>query len=134
VCAAATAAIDLIETEPWRRQRLLALAAEFRERLLTAGVDVAQQNTEHSGLGTQYSRACGPIVPIVLRSPDRAMQVGAQLEEQGFLVGAIRPPSVPQGTSRLRITLSCAHTSEDVAHLAHVLGRLIVVQEVASRR
>jgi 8-amino-7-oxononanoate synthase len=51
--------------------------------------------------------------------------VAAQLEEQGFLVGAIRPPSVPEGTSRLRITLSCAHTSEDISNLAQALGRSI---------
>lgn len=112
ICAAAACAIDLIETESWRRKRLLGLAAEFREILSTNGVAVAPG-------------ACGPIVPVLLSSPQRAVEIAAELEERGYLVGAIRPPSVPRGTSRLRITLSCAHTPEELSELARVLKEMV---------
>ena len=108
VCAAAGAAIEIIETEPFRRERLLHLAVELRRRLSTAGIETVRNST-------------GPIVPVLLQTPDRAMHVARQLEANGFLVGAIRPPTVPQGTSRLRITLSSAHTEADVERLVAAL-------------
>jgi 8-amino-7-oxononanoate synthase len=67
-----------------------------------------------------------PIVPVILPSPGRAVEVAAQLEDRGFLVGAIRPPSVPEGTSRLRISLSSAHTIDDVRMLARQLDEILV--------
>src|SRR5262249_9081406 len=108
VCAAAAAAIDIIEAEPQRRQHLLQRAGEFRQQLREARI----ATTENS---------VGPIIPIVLQTPDRAMQVATQLERQGFLVAAIRPPTVPPGTSRLRISLSAGHSSADVGRLAEAL-------------
>jgi len=104
VCAAAAKAIEIIEAEPFRRERVLHLAAEFRQQLNDAGIETV-------------SSATGPIVPILLQTPDRAVQIARQLEEYGFLVGAIRPPTVPQGTSRLRITLNCGHSSADIRRL-----------------
>ncbi|MGQ0637345.1 MAG: 8-amino-7-oxononanoate synthase [Planctomycetaceae bacterium] len=115
LCAAASTAVELIEREPWRRERLLSLTAGFRERLAAVGVVVPRG-------------AVGPIVPIVLHAPDRALRVAAQLEEAGYLVGAIRPPSIPAGTSRLRITLSCAHTADDVSQLAQILAAEIGIK------
>ena len=108
VCAAAEKSIEIIETEPDRRQRLLQRAAELRSRLASAGVATVQHAT-------------GPIVPVILQTPGRAVQVAQELERAGFLVGAIRPPTVPAGTSRLRITLSCGHTAADVKRLADSL-------------
>jgi 8-amino-7-oxononanoate synthase len=67
----------------------------------------------------------GGFVPVVLHSLERAVEVAKRLQQRGFLVGAIRPPSVPPGTSRLRISLSSAHTSDDVRQLARVLGELL---------
>jgi 8-amino-7-oxononanoate synthase len=113
VCAAAAAAIDIIETEPQRRKHLLQCAGEFRQQLREARI----ATTENS---------VGPIVPIVLQTPDRAMQVAGQLERQGCLVAAIRPPTVPVGTSRLRISLSSGHTSADVERLVETLKRFLV--------
>jgi 7-keto-8-aminopelargonate synthetase-like enzyme len=112
ICAAAAKAIDIIETEPDRRIRLLQRAADLRTRLLAAGIPMP------SGL-------TGPIVPVLLQSPERAVDVARQLEQAGFLVGAIRPPTVPPGTSRLRITLCSGHTEQDVGYLAEALKSIL---------
>jgi 7-keto-8-aminopelargonate synthetase-like enzyme len=64
-----------------------------------------------------------PIVPVVLGSEERALAAAAELLELGFLVPAIRPPTVPPGTSRLRVALSAAHTDEQVDALARALAR-----------
>lgn len=109
VCAAATTAIDLIESEPWRRETVLRLSVAFHDMLSRAGIPAA-------------SEACSPIVPVVLHSPETALRVAARLEEHGFLVGAIRPPSVPEGTSRLRLTISAAHTTDEIARLAAAIA------------
>ena len=108
ICAAATEAIRLIETEPERRQRLLQLAVQLRRKIVAAGIETVPH-------------AVGPIVPVMLHTPERAVQVARQLEEEGFLVGAIRPPTVPQGTSRLRITLSSGHDPGDIDRLVAAL-------------
>lgn len=65
-----------------------------------------------------------PIVPVVLGSEDAAVAAAGALLERGFLVPAIRPPTVPVGTSRLRVTFSAAHTDDDVAALLDALGEL----------
>ena len=105
ICAAATAAIEIIAAEPWRRTRLAAASEFFREQLRTVGVET-------------ISAATGPIVPVILRAPNAAVDVAARLENRGFLVGSIRPPTVPRETSRLRIVMTTAHRDEDLARLA----------------
>ena len=65
-----------------------------------------------------------PIVPVVLGSEQAALQASAALLERGLWVPAIRPPTVPVGTSRLRVTLSAAHADEDVTHLLGALAGL----------
>ena len=65
-----------------------------------------------------------PIVPVVLGSEEAALLASAELLEAGLWVPAIRPPTVPRGTSRLRVTLSASHEARDVAHLASELERL----------
>ena len=109
VCAAAGAAIDVIGDEPERRTRLHAAATEFRRLIHDAGIEV---------LGEK----CSPVVPVVLQDPERATTVAARLESRGFLVASIRPPTVSQGTSRLRITLCSKHSDEDVRGLAAALA------------
>lgn len=107
-CAAALASLQIIDDEPWRRERVLELSAELRRQL------------GQSGIATPEG-VVGPIIPVILNSPDRATHVAAQLEERGFLVAAIRPPTVPRGTSRLRITLNCSQTTADLRGLTDAL-------------
>jgi 7-keto-8-aminopelargonate synthetase-like enzyme len=66
-----------------------------------------------------------PIVPYVCGSETRALAAAAELLDQGLLVTAIRPPTVPPGTSRLRVTISAAHTPEQVDTLARALDRAL---------
>jgi 8-amino-7-oxononanoate synthase len=63
-----------------------------------------------------------PIIPVVLGSEDAALEASAALLDRGLLVPAIRPPSVPPGSSRLRITLSAAHTEDEVNQLIEALA------------
>ncbi len=112
VCAAACRALDIIRSEPERRERLLATANLLRQRLLEAGVDTPRS-------------AQAPIVPVLLNDPDRAVHVARELEQRGFLVAAIRPPTVPKGTSRLRLSLTAAHTQADVDRLVEALVPLV---------
>jgi 8-amino-7-oxononanoate synthase len=105
--AAARRAVALVRAEPERRRHLLDLAALLREQLRDAGFP-------HSGSHCQ-------IVPVMIADSHAAMELSARLEEQGLLVPAIRPPSVPEGTARLRISLTAGHTAEDVTRLAAAL-------------
>jgi 8-amino-7-oxononanoate synthase len=109
VCAAATSALDIISAEPWRRTRLAAASEFFRTQLQNGGVETVAAST-------------GPIVPIILRDPRAAVEIARRLEERGFFVGAIRPPTVPRDTSRLRIVVTTAHSDEDLARLAGAIG------------
>jgi 8-amino-7-oxononanoate synthase len=93
VAAAIEAGIDMIAAEPERRTRLLALAAHLRERLRVMG--------------------SSQIIPVILGTNERAVEAAAELQRNGFDVRAVRPPSVPPGTARLRISVN-ANLSEDV--------------------
>ncbi len=110
VAAAALAALDIVATEPQRRRRLLELAAELRQEL--------------SGQGWNVGRSTSQIVPVIVGPAERALELAAELRRQGFFVPAIRPPSVPEGTSRLRASLCSGHAEEDVARLASALRAL----------
>lgn len=112
LCAASMTAIHIIETEPERRARLQHLAASFREKLDGYRVNCLNQSV-------------GPIVPIILDQPEAAVAVAESLLQDGFLVGAIRPPTVPRGTSRLRVTLHSETPEEAVDLLAVRLGELL---------
>jgi len=112
-CAAALAALDIVEREPERRIRLLERAAGLRQQLRAQGWNV----------GTGESQ----IVPVVVGDASRATALQALLAERGLFVPAIRPPSVPAGTSRLRISLSASHSAEMTCKLVEALavGRTI---------
>jgi 8-amino-7-oxononanoate synthase len=102
--AAALAALEIIEREPERVARPLALARRFTRALA-------------------LPEAQSAIVPIILGDARRTLAVSAALEADGFLVGAIRPPTVPAGTSRLRVTFSAAHGEAEVDALAEAVRR-----------
>lgn len=108
LCAAARTALKIIAAEPERRRRLADVAGYFREQLRGAEIETIEA-------------AMGPIVPVILHNPQAATQIAARLEERGFLVGAIRPPTVPRRTSRLRIVVTAGHREEDLARLANVI-------------
>src|SRR5205823_5331301 len=109
VAAATRCALELIQTESWRRERLLCLTARFRRQAREAGVPLADSPT--------------PIQPVLFGSAAAALAAQRELEEAGFWVVAIRPPTVPPGSSRLRVTLSAAHTEAEVDELVGRLAR-----------
>ena len=107
LAAAALEAVQLAQAEGWRRQKLAALIARFRRGA--------------SELGLPLATSTSAIQPLLLGSADAALAAAQALERQGLLVSAIRPPTVPAGQARLRITLSAAH--ED-AHVDRLLAAL----------
>ncbi|HEY5558718.1 MAG TPA: 8-amino-7-oxononanoate synthase [Steroidobacteraceae bacterium] len=111
VAAATRAALAVSIDESWRRERVLALTRRFRELARAAGLPLADSET--------------PIQPILLGSAGAAMQASRALLDQGLFVAAIRPPTVPAGTSRLRITLSAAHRDSDVERLITSLIQIV---------
>ncbi len=98
--AAALAALGIVASEPERRARVLALTARMKDGLARLGFDVA--------------RVAAPIFPVVLGDEARAVAASQALRERGFYVRAIRPPTVPRGTSRLRVALTAGHTDAQV--------------------
>jgi 8-amino-7-oxononanoate synthase len=104
--AAAARALDVIASDVELVRRPLALARSFTAEL---------------GLPP----AASAIVPLVLGSAARALAAAARLEEAGFLVAPIRPPTVPTGTARLRFTFSAAHTERQVRSLAAAVAPLL---------
>jgi len=108
--AAACAAVRIVQHEPERRERLLATAATLREQL--------RQD------GWALGRSASQILPLIVGTPERALDLAAKLQAVGIWVPAIRPPSVPLGTSRLRVSLTSAHTPEMLAKLRDSLEEM----------
>lgn len=98
--AVARKALEIVSSEPQRRQALLANAALFRTELRKAGFDVAENEA--------------PIIAVVVGAPDLAVAFSNRLMERNIFVSAIRPPTVPEGTSRLRVSIMATHTREDL--------------------
>jgi 8-amino-7-oxononanoate synthase len=69
--------------------------------------------------------SCSQIVPLILGDAQQAVALSRRLEQQGLLVPAIRPPSVPEGSSRLRISLTAAHTEADVMQLVTAMRKCV---------
>jgi 8-amino-7-oxononanoate synthase len=109
LAAAAAAALRIARAEPDRRGRLRTVARRLREGLAALG-------RECPGLPD------GHIIPVSIGEAGETIRVGAALAARGFLVGAVRPPTVPLGTSRLRITASAAHTDTQIDGLLDALA------------
>jgi 8-amino-7-oxononanoate synthase len=103
VLGAMDASIDLLPTMGAARARLQAMAAHVRARFHEAELDTGASSTQ--------------IVPVILGDEERTLKAAARLEEQGLLGIAIRPPTVPNGTSRIRFALSAAHSDADIERL-----------------
>jgi 8-amino-7-oxononanoate synthase len=111
VAAAATVAVRIARDETWRRARLQALIARFRAGATALGLPLMDSQT--------------PIQPLVLEDSQLCLAASQALRERGFWVAAIRPPTVPQHTARLRVTLSAAHTDQDLDGLLASLGEVL---------
>ena len=111
VAAATRASLRLIQTEQWRREHLAQLIAHFR-----AGAQA---------LNLQLMDSFSPIQPIVIGDEAKALFISQKLAERGILIIAIRPPTVPVGSSRLRITFSAEHSVTQVDQLLNALADIM---------
>jgi 8-amino-7-oxononanoate synthase len=108
VAAATLVSLRLLHEEAWRREHLAALIRRFRAGAAQLGLPLAQSDSA--------------IQPLIVGDAGRAVALSEQLQDRGLLIGAIRPPTVPAGTSRLRITLSAAHSEAQVDSLLEQLS------------
>ncbi|MDI3534462.1 MAG: 8-amino-7-oxononanoate synthase [Thermosediminibacterales bacterium] len=98
--AVSLASLDIVRKEPELRKRLLENARWFQKQLISLGFKVMESKTA--------------IIPIIIGDADKAVQFSKRLFEAGIYIPAIRPPTVPRGTSRLRVTLMATHTKDDL--------------------
>ncbi len=106
--AVTSAALNLLQSESWRREKLQHNIAFFRQQAAARSLPLLNSPTA--------------IQPLLLGSSARVMQMDAALRECGFLVGAVRPPTVADNAARLRITLSAAHEEEHIVQLLDVIA------------
>jgi 8-amino-7-oxononanoate synthase len=106
--AASLAAVKLARREHWRRDKLAQAIAQFREGAIRRGFELLPSDT--------------PIQPLLCHDDTRALAYAQALEAQGYWVAAIRPPTVPEGRARLRITLSALHTAAEIDGLLDALA------------
>jgi len=111
VAAATRKALEIAQRETWRRERVLALTARFRRAARDRGIPLLESNT--------------PIQPVMAGSSEAALEAQQSLLGAGFRVVAIRAPTVPRGSERLRVTLSAAHTEDQVDALVESLQRVV---------
>jgi 7-keto-8-aminopelargonate synthetase-like enzyme len=109
-CGASLGGLEVLSKEPGRVARLSALSRSVQEGLRAAGFRVPD--------------VPGPIVPVHVGENATALRMSERLLEEGLLVVAIRPPTVPKGTARLRVSLSSSHTQEEVERLLAAFRRL----------
>jgi 7-keto-8-aminopelargonate synthetase-like enzyme len=109
--ACAMAAIDVMRDEPHRQERLRELATQVRSQLRAVGLLMPASDS--------------PIIPVILENETAALKAAEGLRSEGLLVVAVRPPTVPPGSSRLRITLSSEHDDNSVEHLVSAVRWLV---------
>lgn len=110
VAAATRASLKLVQADLWRREHLNELIKRFRDGCEQLGLDLMDSPT--------------PIQPILIGDADKAMSMSEALREKGMFVTAIRPPTVPNGSARLRVTLSASHSLEHVDRLLDALDQV----------
>ncbi|MFG0382236.1 8-amino-7-oxononanoate synthase [Pseudomonas sp. zbq_18] len=108
VACATLKSLQLLRTESWRREHLNRLIARFRAGAAEIGLRLMDSPT--------------PIQPILVGDSERALKLSALLKDRGLLVGAIRPPTVPAGSARLRVTFSASHTEAQLEQLLEALA------------
>lgn len=107
IAEATRMSLSLLQEESWRRDQLHNNIHYFRQAAQTLDLKLMNSHT--------------PIQPIIIGDNSRVIQISRRLEEKGLLVGAIRPPTVPDGTARLRITLCAEHTKNEIDQLIAAL-------------
>jgi glycine C-acetyltransferase/8-amino-7-oxononanoate synthase len=110
MAAAASAALAIIQEEPQRRTKL------WRNREFL-----------HNGLvamGFQLTKTQSPILPIIVKDPEVGVQMSHRLREEGVWIPAVRPPTVPKGTSRLRVTVTADHSLEQIETALRALKKV----------
>ena len=112
VASATRISLKILQRETWRREQLKSLIERFR-----SGIEA---------LGLELMNSMTPIQPVLLHDDELTHKVGEQLRAKGFLVGAIRPPTVPVGSARLRVTLCAEHTEEQVDRLLDALDKTLI--------
>jgi len=110
VAEATRANLRLVQQEPWRRDKLRSLITRFRQG--------AQQ------LGLTLMDSVTPIQPLLVGDSETALRYSDALLEKGFLISAVRPPTVPQGSARLRITFSASHDEAQIDQLLDALDQI----------
>jgi 8-amino-7-oxononanoate synthase len=110
VAAATRKSLQLLEKESWRREKLQNLIGQFRKGATELGLNLMDSVTA--------------IQPVLVGSSEQALVLSEKLLEKNILISAIRPPTVPEGTARLRITFSATHTEEHVDELLTVLKEI----------
>ncbi|MCL5737015.1 MAG: 8-amino-7-oxononanoate synthase [Actinobacteria bacterium] len=116
VIASALAALEIVDQEPWRRERALSNAAWLAKGLNELGFDTLGTTTQ--------------IIPVVVGQADMAVRMSQMLLDRGVFAQGVRPPTVPEGKSRLRATVMATHTGEDLAQVLHAfaeVGRILGV-------
>jgi len=111
IAVASLESLRIIRNEPERRERLRSHIAYFKACIQQAGL--------------VSSASDSAIQPIIIGDTETAVTISQRLFDQGLQVTAIRPPTVPQGTARLRVTLSAGHTREHIDRLVAALGELL---------
>jgi 7-keto-8-aminopelargonate synthetase-like enzyme len=104
------AALAIIEREPERRERLWKNRERFAAGLRSIGISIGNSDT--------------PIVPLIIGDPEMTLKTGTRLFDEGVYATAIRPPTVAENTSRIRMTLMATHTDADIDAVIAVLGAL----------
>jgi 8-amino-7-oxononanoate synthase len=110
-CAAIFAALEIVKTEPARREKLAANAEYLRRKLGKLGLDTGDSTTH--------------IIPVIIGPSKETLRISNQLYERGFFVAAIRPPTVPAGSARLRISVQSEHTTEQLDALVDAFEEII---------
>jgi len=117
VAAATRRALQLVTHESWRRDKLHESISSFRDKAKRRGISLMESNTA--------------IQPIICGSAESALRASAHLLEHGFYVAAIRPPTVPAGSARLRITINAEHRQEDIERLLVALDSAMARNRLA---
>ena len=112
--AAALAALKIVEREPARRQRVMSLAQRVK--------------TELEALGFDCGNSASPVIPVILGEAETAVAAAMFLRQRGIYVPAIRPPTVPPKSARLRISLMTTHTDSQVSQLIDAMAALAADQ------